>query len=79
MAAIRCGEHRVGAVASALRSLGERGEDGLLRVQTVLGLVEHDRLLRLEDFGGDFLAGVGGQAVPEERIGLASFMSWLFT
>jgi len=36
---------------------GEVREDGLLHVQTVLGLVEDDALLALEHFGRDFLAG----------------------
>ena len=40
-------------------------EDRFLRVQPVLGLVEDDRAVRLEDVGGDLLAAVRGQAVQE--------------
>ena len=50
---------------------GEVREDGLLHVQTVLGLVEDDALLALEHFGGDFLARVGRETVHEIGAGLS--------
>jgi hypothetical protein len=50
----------------ALAGVQAPGEDALLRVQAVLGLVEHDRLRPL----GDLVAAMGGQAVQEQRIGL---------
>src|SRR5262245_29752950 len=46
------------------------GEDALLRVQTVLGLVEHDRLRTVDDLVGDLVAAMGGQAVHEQCIRL---------
>ena len=46
------------------------GEDALLRVQAVLGLVEHHRLRAVDHLVGHLLAAVGGQAVHEDRVGL---------
>ena len=44
------------------------GENALLRVQAVLGLVEDDGLRTVDHFVGDFLAAVGRQAMHEDRI-----------
>ena len=41
---------------------------GLLRVEAILGLVEHDRLRPIDDLVGDFLAAMRGQAVHHERV-----------
>ena len=46
------------------------GEDALLRVQAVLGLVEDHRLRTVDDLGGHLLAAMRGQAVHEDRVGL---------
>jgi len=46
------------------------GQNALLRVQAVFGLVEHHRLRAVDHFIGDLLAAMGGQAVHEQRIGL---------
>src|SRR5688572_26279535 len=45
-------------------------DDRFLRVQPVLGLVEHDRLRAVHDAVGDLLAPVRGQAVHHQRGGL---------
>ena len=44
------------------------GEDAFLRVQPVLGLVEHDRLRTVDHLVGDLLAAMGGQAMHEDRV-----------
>ena len=46
--------------------------DRLLRVQAVLGLLEDDRPWRVDDFIGDLIAAVGGQAVEEQGVGLGT-------
>ena len=46
------------------------GQNALLRVQAVFGLVEHDRLRAIDHLVGDLLAAMGGQAVHEQRVGL---------
>src|SRR5512138_1280803 len=43
-------------------------EERLLRVQPVLGLVEHRRLRPLDDGVGNLLAAVGRQAVEDDRV-----------
>ncbi len=57
----------------ALRHISEQHrENRLLRVQPVLGLVEHDGPRAVEDTGGDFLAAVRRQAMHEERVRLGA-------
>src|SRR5712691_12878234 len=62
-----------GAAAGADRSgvIDGRAEqvedDGLLSVQAVLGLIEHDAGLAVEHGVGDLLAPVRGQAVHDQR------------
>ena len=46
------------------------GQDALLRVQAVLGLVEHHRLRAVDHLVGDLLAAMRGQAVHEDRLRL---------
>src|SRR5689334_10720539 len=46
------------------------GQNALLRVEAVFGLVEHDRLRTVDHLIGDFLAAMGGQAVHEDGITL---------
>ena len=46
----------------------ETGEQRLLGVQPVLGLVPDRRLRAVEHLGGDLLAAVGGQAVQHDRV-----------
>src|SRR3546814_1842675 len=46
------------------------GENALLRVQTVLGLVPHHRLRPVDDRGGHLVAAVRRQAVHEDRLRL---------
>ena len=53
---------------SALRQ--HLDEQGLLRVQAVLGLIEDHRDRRLDHFVADLLAAMRGEAVHEERAGL---------
>ena len=43
----------------------EGGQDGFLDVEAVFGLVEDDGLRAVQYFLGDFLAGVGGQALAQ--------------
>src|SRR6266700_810483 len=45
------------------------GQNALLRVQTVFGLVEHHRLRTVDHLVGDFLAAMRGQAMHEQRVG----------
>ncbi len=44
------------------------GQHALLRVQTVLGFVEHHRSRAVDDVRGDFLAAVRRQAMHEDRV-----------
>ena len=44
------------------------GEDALLRMQPVLGLVEDDRLRAVDDLVRDLLAAMGRQAMHEDRV-----------
>src|SRR6185312_9889953 len=46
------------------------GQDALLRMQAVLGLVPHRRLRAVDDAGGHLLAAMGRQAVHEYGVGL---------
>jgi hypothetical protein len=46
------------------------GQNALLRVQAVFGLVEHHRLRAVDHLVGDLLAAMGRQAVHEQRVGL---------
>src|SRR5215218_767865 len=45
----------------------EHLQQRLLRMQAVLGLVPDGGLLAVEDLGGDLFAGVGGEAVEDDR------------
>src|SRR5262245_37326623 len=64
-------------IETARRGWGERSprrgdqrfENGLLRVQAVLRLVEHERAFGLDHLGGDLLAAVGGETVEDTRAG----------
>ena len=49
--------------------LQQPGEQGLLGVQPVLGLVPHDALRPVDDRGRDLLAAVGRQAVQHDGVG----------
>ena len=40
----------------------------LLRMQAVLGLIEHDRRRAVHDARADFLAAMRGEAVHEDRV-----------
>ena len=51
------------------RLLQEPGDDRLLGVAAVLGLVPDDALRAVEDVGVDLLAPVGRQAVHDDRVG----------
>ena len=48
-------------------TLHQLAQQRLLRVEAVLGLVPDRRALAVEHLGGDLLAGVGGQAVEDDR------------
>ncbi len=50
-----------------------------LGMETVLRLLEHDRLRAINDLRRHFLAAMGRQAVHEDRVGLAQAMTWLST
>src|SRR5512140_1302154 len=45
-----------------------QSHDGLLRVQAVLGLVEHDRFRPVHDLAGDLHVAVGGQRVHVDGV-----------
>ena len=45
------------------------GEDAFLGVEAVFGAVEDDGLRAVDDFGGDFLPAVGGEAMHEDGVG----------
>src|SRR5579862_8458989 len=47
-------------------------QNPLLRVQPVLGLVEHHRLRPVDHLVGDLLAAMGRQAVHEDGVGLGA-------
>ena len=67
--------HGRAAVALAGRHqllLQQPGQQRLLRVQAVLGLVPHDALRPVDDVGADLLAPVGGQAVQHDRVGVGA-------
>src|SRR3984957_2467898 len=53
-------------------SLQAPGQNPLLRVQPVLGLVEHDRLRAVDHFVGDLFAAMGRQAVHEDGVRLGA-------
>src|SRR5580693_2673814 len=53
-------------------SLKAPGQNPLLRVQPVLGLVEHHRLRAVDHLVGDLLAAMGRQAVHEDGVGLGA-------
>src|SRR6186713_2137065 len=55
------------ACASCLDGAEAPGEDALLGVQPVLGLVEHDRARAVHDLVGDLLAAMRRQAMHEDR------------
>src|SRR2546425_10691041 len=46
----------------------EPGQDRLLRVQAVLGLIEHDRLGPVDHLVGDLEPSMGRQAVHHDRV-----------
>src|SRR6202008_4164060 len=46
------------------------GQNALLRVQAIFGLIEHHRLRPVDHLVGDLLAAMGGQAMHEDRVGL---------
>ena len=48
------------------------GQDRLLGVPAVLGLVPHDALRAVDHLGGDLRAPVGRQAVQHDRVGLGA-------
>lgn len=56
--------------AALLHRVKTPGQNALLRVQAVFGLVKHDRLRAVDHLVGDLLAAMGGQAVHEQRVGL---------
>src|SRR3954452_18698099 len=56
------------ACASCLDGAEAPGEDALLGVQPVLGLVEHDRARAVHDLVGDLLAAMRRQAMHEDRL-----------
>src|SRR4029079_4363203 len=56
-----------GSIA-ARRLRDHEREQGLLRVQAVLGLVPDGRPRPVEDVFGDLLAVVGGEAVEDDRV-----------
>ena len=58
-----------GSIA-ARRLRDHEREQGLLRVQAVLGLVPDRRARPVEDVLGDLLAVVGGEAVQDDRVGV---------
>src|SRR5581483_9174161 len=58
--------------ASAAVRLQAPGQDSLLRVQPVLGLVEHHRLRAVHHRVGDLLAAVRRQAMHEDRVRLGA-------
>ncbi len=43
-------------------------QNGFLRMQAVLGFIEHDRLRPVHDVGGHFLAAMRRQAMHEDGI-----------
>ena len=49
-------------------SAEQKLQQRLLGVQAVLGLVPHGRALAVQELRGDLLAGVGGQAVEDDRV-----------
>src|SRR6202171_419797 len=53
-------------------SLKAPGQNSLLCVQPVFGLVEHHRLRAVDHFVGDLLAAMGRQAVHEDGVGLGA-------
>src|SRR5438046_2739118 len=61
-----------GAFAPEANSPGVEtpGQDALVRVQAVLGLVEHDRLRPVDHLVGDLLAAVRRQAMHEHGAGV---------
>ena len=63
------GERRKRFAGVLRRASGEHREQRLLRVQPVLGLIEDDRRVRIDDLVGDFVAAMGRQAVHEDRAG----------
>ncbi len=50
------------------------GQDALLGVQAVLGLVEHDRLRTVDHLGGHFLAAMRGRQCMKIASFLACFI-----
>ena len=60
-----CGD-RSGSHAAQQQKLHQR----FLHMHAVFGFVPHDRLRAVDDFGADFFAPVGGQAVHEEGVWL---------
>jgi len=46
----------------------EHGQQSLLEMQAILGLGEDQRLRAFHDFGADFQASVGGQAVHDDGV-----------
>ena len=65
-----CGRRR--ASWRLIGALQQEGQQRLLRVQPVLGLVPDDALRAVDDLGRDLLAAVGGQAVQHDRVGAAA-------
>src|ERR1700731_2301082 len=53
-------------------SLQTPRQNPLLRVQPVLGLVEHHRLRAVDHFVGDLLAAMGRQTMHEDSVGLGA-------
>ena len=61
----------IGLTAELLMTLPllqQPGQDRLLGVPTVLGLVPDGALRAVDHLGGDLLAAVGGQAVQHDRV-----------
>src|SRR4051794_34620224 len=60
-----------GLIASPSTLLAEApGEDALLGMEPVFGLIEHDGLRPIDHLFGDLLATMGRQAMHEHGIGL---------
>ena len=63
----RAGRRRRHQPARHLRRVEQERQQRLLRVQPVLGLVEHDARRPVDHRGGDLLAAMGRQAVHDDR------------
>src|SRR5580698_1045718 len=60
----------LGGLLAAAIGVQAPGQNALLRMQPVLGLVEHHRVRAVDHLVGDLLATMGGQAVHEDRVRL---------